>query len=198
MAGRSHNGRDFDALLLRLTPDGRLDSGFARGGVSRFDTGADEALFALEILPDGRVVAAGERAGLDGVYPLLLVYDAEGEATSVELGADLRGQFLAVARLGGGGLALAGNLERAGGQEIHALELVERSATWSAAGAVVGAGVETQRRSALATAIALQPDGRAIVGGWSGHGGDTACFLRRLTSSKTGQARYISNLPVRE
>ncbi len=51
---------DSDLILVRLNPDGTLDSSFGTGGVSRPDmSGFDDVLADLLIQPDGRIVAVG-------------------------------------------------------------------------------------------------------------------------------------------
>lgn len=48
-----------DMLVIRLTPDGRLDTGFGLGGRVTVDIGAQDRAHAVAIRPDGRLVVAG-------------------------------------------------------------------------------------------------------------------------------------------
>ncbi|MGQ0592156.1 MAG: hypothetical protein ACT4QB_05760 [Gammaproteobacteria bacterium] len=52
-------GSDF--LLVRLNPDGSLDTSFGAGGVVRTDFGGGDGANALVLQPDGKLVAAGNR-----------------------------------------------------------------------------------------------------------------------------------------
>lgn len=179
VAGRSHNGKDLDALLLRLKPDGKLDSSFGLGGVVRFDSGVDEALYALEVLPDGRVLAAGEQQGADGPLPLLLTYDSDGRGSAVDLGSELHGQVLDLVHYDKQGVLLSGSLEGPDGQPFQVLELAETEAGWSLVGVPSVARMEGIDKPTLATAIVLQSDGRAVVSGYIGRD-DTTCFVMGL------------------
>ena len=68
-AGRSYNGIEGDALLMRLNVDGSVDSSFGIQGFRHFDFGSEEALYRLYPMPDGRIMAFGAKA--DSAYWLM-------------------------------------------------------------------------------------------------------------------------------
>lgn len=47
--------------LVRFNTDGTRDSGFGTGGVIWEDVGVPEAIYDIELLPDGRIIACGTR-----------------------------------------------------------------------------------------------------------------------------------------
>jgi uncharacterized delta-60 repeat protein len=70
-----------DLALVRLNPDGSLDSGFGQGGKVVTDVGASGTINALTLQADGKIVVAGSRANetqLDGVDILVARYSSEG------------------------------------------------------------------------------------------------------------------------
>ncbi|HVK11128.1 MAG TPA: tandem-95 repeat protein [Gemmataceae bacterium] len=108
-----------DLAVVRLNADGTRDTGFGTNGVAVIDFagGADRG-FAVAVLPDGRVVAAGEAAGTGSLFGVVrltttgtldptfgtggkVTIDLPGyaeAATDVLLRAD--GRILAVGRVG--------------------------------------------------------------------------------------------------
>jgi uncharacterized delta-60 repeat protein len=66
VAGQVHSGADYDAVVVRLDPTGGVDGTF--GGPTGFHVGlgGDEAVYAIAVAPDGRVVGSGATsAGAD-------------------------------------------------------------------------------------------------------------------------------------
>ncbi|HWQ64481.1 MAG TPA: transporter substrate-binding domain-containing protein, partial [Methanospirillum sp.] len=62
VAGREHNGHDPDMLLLKYTPDGRLDPLFGKNGIVRYSgpgNGTDSAR-GVVVEQDGKVLITGE------------------------------------------------------------------------------------------------------------------------------------------
>ena len=71
----------FDLALVRLNPDGSLDSGFGSGGWVVTDVGASGTINALTLQSDGKIVVAGSRANenqVDGADILVGRYAADG------------------------------------------------------------------------------------------------------------------------
>jgi uncharacterized delta-60 repeat protein len=59
-AGYSVNASgDFDAILVRYDPSGVLDGSFGVGGVATYDSGDDDAAFAMALDASGRILLAG-------------------------------------------------------------------------------------------------------------------------------------------
>jgi uncharacterized delta-60 repeat protein len=62
-AGDSFAGsNDEEAVIARLTPSGQLDPSFGSGGLFRANpTPGEDEVESMEVLPDGRILAAGKR-----------------------------------------------------------------------------------------------------------------------------------------
>lgn len=61
LVGSSRLGLTLDLQVARLTPEGRLDPTFGRGGIATLDLGGEESLEHLELDSEGRLLAAGQR-----------------------------------------------------------------------------------------------------------------------------------------
>ena len=149
--------------LARLTAQGLVDATFEPGP----GLGTDESAFGnmLALQPDGQVLVAGqfEEAGgsprhclarfkVDGhVDP-----DFSGPNTLLEFGGEVR----AIAPLPAGGVLIAGDFERVDGEWRHGLaRLTDDGRVDRGFDAALNAG-------AAVHAVAVQPDGRVLVGGW--------------------------------
>ena len=83
VGGFSWNGHDHDFALMRVTTDGSLDTSFGGDGivatgVNRY--GGDDGISALKILPDGKILAAGNSCYPDSTtcYFALVRYNSDG------------------------------------------------------------------------------------------------------------------------
>ena len=80
VAGQSFTATNFDLSLARYHADGTLDDSFGTGGIVLTDIiGNEDIAFALVILPDGKIVAAGHTS--DDVQDLdfaLVRYNSDG------------------------------------------------------------------------------------------------------------------------
>lgn len=89
---------DDDILLLRYLTNGILDSAFGSSGkvTTTVSSGAD-ALYALALQPDGKIVAAGEyRTGLGSQGGLLMRFNADGSNDNTFDGDGRKGYSLSV------------------------------------------------------------------------------------------------------
>ena len=60
MSGNSANGADKDFALIRLNPDGSLDTGFGTGGKVTTDLGSgDDIGYSVTVQTDGKILVAG-------------------------------------------------------------------------------------------------------------------------------------------
>jgi len=80
VAGESATALSQDALILRLLPNGTLDTSFAGQGVFLFNgpVGGLDRFFDVKVQADGKVLAAGSSAGVTGVDILLVRLDPGG------------------------------------------------------------------------------------------------------------------------
>jgi uncharacterized delta-60 repeat protein len=192
----SYNGAaDAPNNLLRLLPDGSLDTSFNYTAGST-TTGPDTNVHDLVVQPDGRVLVAGEFTRYNGVgnapnYVLRLTASGAVDQTfNYPTGGGTTGasDFAYTLALQPDGRVLVGgrfaSYNGAGDAPNYVLRL-------TAAGALdptfnYTAGSTTTGTSGPVYALALQPDGNVLVGGdFYYYNGDTAApsFVLRLTAS---------------
>lgn len=130
VAGETDTGNlDWNFILVRYNTNGSLDTTFSGDGIVVTDFGAGEAIHALALQPDGKILAAG----IIGTAVGLARYNSDGSLD---------------ASFGSGGKVTT----------------------------AVGS-------NACGCALALQPDGKVIVGGYAEPSGDTDFVLVRYSSS---------------
>ena len=86
VAGAAYIGTGFDAALARYESDGALDGSFGTGGKVITDLNAGNATFGLAsnwmssvaVLPDGRIIAAGQANIVRGYSFALVRYESDG------------------------------------------------------------------------------------------------------------------------
>jgi len=165
--------RSTNAVILRMEEDGSLDTGYGIGGLVEFAVGAGNALLNdLVLLSDGSIVGVGQA----GTSLVLVKTLADGtpdpgfgnNGVLVDpLSANSAGH--AVVALGTA-VIVAGTLEGAGSTEDILV------AGFDASGAPLSGfgtnGIVTLDLLSTETAygMSIQPDGKLLVGGYSGNG----------------------------
>jgi uncharacterized delta-60 repeat protein len=101
VAGSSYNGSDFDFAVVRLTPQGDLDSTFNGDGKAFFDfVVGDDFAGDVVIQPDGKIVAVGVAEIAGGKKVMAVVrFDTNGsldDYATVEYGGDAYGHGVAL------------------------------------------------------------------------------------------------------
>ncbi len=82
-AGYSLDDAGYDFALARYNINGSLDTAFGAGGMMIADFGSpDDAAAALVLQPDGKLVAAGYTATVDGYDVALARFQGDGTATA--------------------------------------------------------------------------------------------------------------------
>ncbi|MFM2404785.1 MAG: hypothetical protein RL223_2665, partial [Pseudomonadota bacterium] len=164
-----------DYALLRWTASGALDAVFGSGGKVVGDlAGGTDAIRALCVLDDGRILAAGDAGGSGGASDLLVMrLLADGS-----LDASFAGTGRATHSLGGADSARAIGIDasdrivlagQSGSGQVALVRLLadgSLDAAFGQNGAVqpaVGSG-------SAASAVVLRPDGRLVAAGWSSDG----------------------------
>jgi len=70
---------DYDAILARVNPDGSLDGTFGAGGiVTTALSSGNDAIYAIALQSDGRIVAAGLTTEAGGNVAVIMRYNANG------------------------------------------------------------------------------------------------------------------------
>ncbi|GAB4483392.1 MAG: hypothetical protein OHK0044_32620 [Burkholderiaceae bacterium] len=184
VAGASANGADYDFALARYNADGSLDTTFGIGGKVVTAIGGSDHIYAMALAPDGRIVAAGAAYSITGRYVALARYNADGSLdTSFGNGGKV------VTAIGGANasayavvLAPSGKIVVAGASHNGAdydFALARYNTDGTPDTSFGGGGkVVTPIGSSDdgAQALALAPDGRIVVAGYSrgGTGNDFA------------------------
>lgn len=155
--------------LARLTPGGVADATFEPGP----GLGTDATAFGnmLAVQPDGQVLVAGQFEEAGGSRRHCLArFAPDGTVdpgfsspdTLLEFGGEVR----AIAPLPAGGVLIGGRFERVNGVWRRGV------ARLTADGAVDPGFDAALNEGALIHALAVQPDGRVLVGGWFDHVAD--------------------------
>ena len=171
--------------LARYRPDGALDLSFDGDGLTFTDFGGEDAATDVELMPDGRVVAAGQSiTGLGTNDFAVARYLANGTPDNSFSGDGLQTVdfgALDVAtdmELQGDGAVVAAGASGTGGS--YEVAVARLDATGALDPSFSGDGRQTTALGEvmIANAVALQPDGRILVSGdtASGGSGDFAIF----------------------
>jgi len=180
-------------VVMRLASDGRLDPGLGRGGVvvgpfgRRF--GGDNAIFELAVMSDGRIVVAGLRGddvvvaryqtdgspdatfgGGDGVTTIVKIdggWLGCKDPTGLVVGPDGTTNVLLSVGCGGEG----GELVQASLVRLDSAGVPDKSFDHDGSQTF---SLASSRRCTYVGGLALQADGRLLVGG-----GDGGCYEQR-------------------
>lgn len=185
-----------DVAVARYRRDGQLDSSFGSQGVATFDSGLsrDDLGTGGLLQPDGKIVVAGVADVPAGQDLLLVRFRADGSLDSgfgsggfattdggpVEQDFDL-GYAVAIQR--DGKLVVAGQTSGRGGTDIALVRYTSDGHLDPSFGS--GGKVQTDFGGGeIAYAVAIQPDGKIVVGGQGGHDGGWFAVARYLSSGR--------------
>ena len=170
VAGESYNGNDFDFSLIRYLPDGTLDTSFGTGGKVITSVGQDDSCSSVFVQSDGKILVTGS----DGDDITVVRYLADGSldtsfggdgkvTTQVTPYASMANEVIVLAD---GKVVVCGNAYD--GFTSYDFALVRYNADGSL-DAGFGAGGKTttdfDHDNDRATAMAVQNDGKIVVGG---------------------------------
>jgi uncharacterized delta-60 repeat protein len=164
-----------DAAVYRLNANGSLDPTFGRNGRVTIDSGRSEVGAAVAIQPDGKIVVAGSSGpgGADAGDSDVVVYRLEANGAldgtfgvngTVKLDGGAIEVGRAMALQPDGRILVAGITIGVGGADAVVYRLAANGsldATFGRNGKVIVDGGQNE----VAFAMALQPDGRIVVGG---------------------------------
>jgi uncharacterized delta-60 repeat protein len=184
---RGDDGADPDFAVARYNSDGTLDGSFGSAGLVATDFGGGSAGVSVAqgvvVQPDGRIVVAGHAslgaASASGNDFALARYLPNGNLdstfgtaglvlTQVRSKTDLA---FAVALQADGRIILAGRTESAStGDDFALVRYLSNGSVDSSFGSfgIVTANLGTTSSTDIASALALQPDGRIVAGGMTG------------------------------
>ncbi|MGI4866625.1 MAG: choice-of-anchor D domain-containing protein [Janthinobacterium lividum] len=199
----SYNGQDCPDFLVRLLPDGTLDPTFNPGGYGFRYFGVDAAVFALVQQPDGKLLVGGGFGSYDGLNcpDNLVRLNADGSLdTSYNAGGSgFGGRVNALALRPTGQLVVGGSMYSFNGATcpqgiMQVTATGQRDASFSTGTGVTGrSSVCSGGVGSVVYALALQADGRVVLGGeFSTFNGNAACpdHLARLTTTGALDATF--------
>lgn len=188
-AGYTAAGEDKDFALVRYHIDGRLDESFGRNGLVTTSLGSgDDRIYAIALQDDGKIVAAGRSENeVTGVDFTLARYQVDGSIdkhfglngivkTALGVGTDLAH---AIAIQEDGKIVAAGYSyegTKAGFALARYLPDGNPDLSFNLEGKV---RTEISSGNAFGRSIAIQGDGKIVVGGWSSNGVDDDFTLVR-------------------
>ena len=147
---------DFDLLLLRYNSDGTLDPSFGQNGVVRYDGGTFDERISIAAQADGKILVAYGH--------LLLRYNINGtQDASFGTGGAITldsGYILSIAIQVDGKIVVAGST----GTHLLMLRYDENGALDSGFGTNGVVTYDSGSREG-ARSVAIQPDGKILVGG---------------------------------
>jgi len=190
VAGISYNGSNDDFAVVRYNADGSLDTTFSGDGKVTTPVGgsADDG-YAIALQPDGKILVAGLTLGTsldiavvrynaDG--SLDTTFDGDGKVTTpVGTGADYG---FAIALQPDGKFLVAGYLNNAGNYDFAVVRYNADGGldtTFSGDGKVT---TPVGTAGDYGYAIALQPDGKILVAGYSENGSDNDLAVVRYNA----------------
>jgi uncharacterized delta-60 repeat protein len=188
LAGETEVGGNISFALARYTRDGSLDSSFGSGGKVTTDLGAVEFANAVALAPKGRIVAAGHTSAGGGDM-LLVRYLSNGSldpsfgiggVVETDLGG---GETIKAISVQTNGKIIAVGASTSGGNTDF---VVARYMSNGALDPHFGfGGVVTTEFGGLddiASAVAVQKDGKIVAAGASDAGGTVEFALARYNS----------------
>jgi len=146
------------AVIRRLNATGNIDATFNAGA------GPNQSVRVIALQPDGRILAGGDFTTWSGVArPGLVRLNAAGDL-DYSFNARMTGAVAAVVVESDGKVIVGGNFQGAGGAARSGLARLNPDGSVDAAYAT-GSGFYATAPSPRVSALALQPDGKLVVGG---------------------------------
>jgi uncharacterized delta-60 repeat protein len=181
-------------LLFRLLPGGALDPEFGLSGRVIISDGglSREAGYSAVLEPDGRIVVAGERNGNLLVARTLANGTLDGSfgTGGIFIGRQVVGSTVRVARVPAGGYRLVGTFPSGASWDCRVAGLTAAGvldATFGDGGFAVPTAGDA---ATSCISLAVQPDGRAVIGGQRSN---AQPFLARLLPNGTVDPGFVVN-----
>ena len=198
VAGNSlaNGGNGYTVAVARYMPDGSLDNSFGTNGTVTTAVGPmDDGAHAVAVQPDGKILVGG--ASFDnglGYLFLMVRYNADGTLDNSfsgdgwrtdNIGAGSEDRILSIAVQADGKIIAAG---RAGNGTDQDIALARYNADGSLDNSFSGDGLlvaPVGPGNDEAIGVAVQPDGRILIAGYSGNGTDDHITLERFNADGT-------------
>lgn len=170
--------------VMRLNGDGTRDTTFNNGGA-----GANSGVFALAIEPDGKIVIGGNFVSYNGnAAGRLARLNADGtrDTTFNAGGSGADGTVLALAIESDGKIVIGGNFTSYNGDAVGGIARLNSDGTRDTTFNAGSAGA-----NGLVHAVAVQPDGRVVIGGdFTTYNGNAAGRIARLNGDGTRDTTF--------
>ena len=205
VAGTSTAFGSTDAMIVRLNADGSLDPTFNNGGSQIINRTGEDQISAVVLQGDGKIVVAGYTntlgsndvlaarlnvdGGLDTTFNTGIVGGpVTGGIQIINLTGDDRGQ--AVALQSDGKIVIAGHTDRFGDKDIQVVRLngdgtvdLTFNPSITPEGPTGGVAVVRQTGNDQGQAVALQTDGKIVVGGFTDRFGLNDFLVMRFSDN---------------
>ena len=205
VAGTSTAFGSTDAMIVRLNADGSLDPTFNNGGSQIINRTGEDQICAVVLQGDGKIVVAGYtnrlgsndvlaarlnvNGGLDTTFNTRIVGGrVTGGTQVINLTGDDRGQ--AAALQSDGKIVIAGHTDRFGDRDIQVVRLngdgtvdLTFNPSITPAGPTGGVAVVRQTGNDQGQAVALQTDGKIVVGGFTDRFGLNDFLVMRFSDN---------------
>jgi uncharacterized delta-60 repeat protein len=200
--GYHKNSYRYNFALYRLHLNGALDTSFDYDGSAWLDFGDYDKGEALAVLPDGRILVAGAKdsyGALARLWPDGTTFDTGGKLTHAPAlfspGSDEFANALAVQS--DGKLLVAGEVRNPAGTASAAfLTRFFGDGQLDTSFGIQGKGTTLALGGAfsVAKAVAVQPDGKIVIAGYTtGSGGTDDFLITRFHPDGTGDATFGDN-----
>ncbi|HEX5706734.1 MAG TPA: delta-60 repeat domain-containing protein, partial [Pyrinomonadaceae bacterium] len=171
--------------VARLNANGALDTSFLASGA-----GANEPVFALSVRPDGRVVIGGFFSSFnDTPRGRIARLHADGslDTSFLNSGAGAESTVWALAFQTDGRVVIVGDFSSYNGTPRERIARLNADGSLDTSFLASGAGADT-----TVSAVAVQPDGRVLVGGFfSSIAGTARDSVARLEPSGAPDATFV-------
>lgn len=202
VVGSTHNGKNYEPMILRYNSDGSLDSSFGKGGVVTYKGLSDANVWgrAVAIQPDGRIVMVGASYTTKKCDVLTVRYNADGSLdksfgeggvapSSCPPGGRDWGRSIAIQP--DGKIIVAGNTRL---RENTNILLLRYNATGKPDTTFGMGGIASYQSMAKkgnwGQAVALLPDGKIVIVGNSLSGPKKEAYIARCNSDGTMDSSF--------
>ncbi len=167
------------ARVARFSTDSTFDPSFLPTG-----TGLNSSVSAIAVQADGKVIVGGAFTSYNGISrPYLARLNTEGSLDTgfVTTGSGLNAAVYAIALQADGQILVGGSFTQYNGAAVPYLTRLNTDGTLDPSFSQTGTGL-----SSVVTAIAVQSDGKILVGGaFTDYNGSSRIRLARLNSNGT-------------
>lgn len=162
-------------IVMRLLPDGSVDNTFGTGGYTSIQStsAAEETFKCMEIMPSGKIIAAGSSYTNNNDYVLMAAFSPNGDLDTTFANNGVHtGNSINVAfdlAINGNAIYLAGRITNSGGYDLGITCFDTTGVILSSFGQL---GVVSANYNPIdcALGITIQPDGKLVCAGTSGLG----------------------------